>query len=134
DGLKVTLANLSGTALLVLLTSIFIGPFNLGVYGALLAQVLIYGLLSGFLLVIVSSRTHMSVSLRLAWELVRFGIPLILVMAGGLITQTSGMYFMSHFRGLEEVSIYSLGSKMAQIVDMTLILPFVMAYEPFIYS
>src|SRR5207237_452797 len=41
---------------------------------------------------------------------------------------------VSYFRGLEEVGIYSLGAKMAQISEMVLILPFVMAYEPFVYS
>jgi len=134
QGLKVTLANLSTAASLILLTMLFLRFWHLGVYGALLAQTIIYGLLTTFLFVTVSSKIRMSISLRLTWDLIRFGLPLIFVMAGGLITQASGMYFMSYFRGLDEVSIYSLGTKMAQIAEMSLILPFVMAYEPFVYS
>ena len=134
DGMKVTLANLAGAASLILLTMIFLRVLHLGVHGALLAQAIIYGLLTAFLFVTISSRIVMGVSLSLAWDLIRFGLPLILVMAGGLIIQTSGLYFVSYFRGLEEVGVYSLGAKMAQIAEMVLILPFVMAYEPFVYS
>jgi len=134
EGGKVTLANLSSAVLLIVLTMVFLRFFLLGVYAALLAQTIIYGLLTAFLLVTLSSKIRMSISLSLASELIRFGLPLIFIMVGGLITQASGMFFMSYFRGLDEVGMYSLGTKMAQIAEMILILPFVMAYEPFVYS
>jgi O-antigen/teichoic acid export membrane protein len=105
-----------------------------GIVGALLAQTLIYGLLAAFLLLHIAATVKLGVSLRLTWRLVRFGLPLILVMGGGLITQTSALYFLSHFKGLEEAGIYSLGLKLAAIVEMVLILPFEMAYEPFVYG
>ncbi len=134
DGAKVIFANLSGAVSLIVLTMILLRAFDLGVLGALLAQVIIYGCLSGFLFIVVVSKTGIALSLSLARDLIRFGLPLIVVMTGGLITQASGLYFLSYFRGLEEVGIYSLGSKIAQIAEMVLILPFVMAYEPFVYS
>jgi O-antigen/teichoic acid export membrane protein len=55
-------------------------------------------------------------------------------MAGGLITQTSALYFLSYFHGLAEAGIYSLGLKLAAVAEMVLILPFEMAYEPFVYG
>lgn len=134
EGLKVTLANLLGAVALIVLTIIFLRGLNLGIQGALLAQAIIYALLTAFLFVTLSSKITMGFSLSLGRELVRFGLPLVLVSAGGLITQTCGLYFLSYLRGLEEVSIYSLGAKMAQIAEMILILPFTMAYEPFVYS
>jgi O-antigen/teichoic acid export membrane protein len=76
----------------------------------------------------------LGISLRLLWNLIRFGLPLILVMAGGLVSQSSAFYLLSYFRGLDQVGIYSLGLKMAQIVEMVLILPWQMAYEPFVYG
>src|SRR5262245_45147612 len=133
-GLKVTIASLSAALLLLLLTTVFLKVFGLGIQGALLAQAIIYAFLAAFFLVIISSNMKLGISLRLSWSLIRFGLPLILVMAGGLITHASAFYLLSYFRGLDEVGIYSLGLKMAQIVEMVLILPCQMAYEPFVYG
>jgi O-antigen/teichoic acid export membrane protein len=106
----------------------------MGIEGALLAQAIIYGILSAIFLASISSKMKLGFSLPLTWSLIRFGLPLIFVMGGGLITQASAFYFLSYFRGLDQVGIYSLGLKMAQIVEMVLILPFEMAYEPFVYG
>lgn len=133
-GLKVTLANLTAAFSMILLTMVFLRVFGLGIEGALLAQAIIYALLSAFLLVTIFPKMTLRVSMPLAWSLIRFGLPLILVMGGGLITQASAFYFLSYFTGLDQVGIYSLGMKMAQIVEMVLILPFEMAYEPFVYG
>jgi O-antigen/teichoic acid export membrane protein len=134
DGLKVTCANLASAVSMILLTLVFLRMMHLGIYGALLAQAIIYGALSAFLLVVLSSRVRLGLSFPLIRDLVRFGLPLILVMTGGLITQTCTLYFLSYFRGLADVGIYSIGLKLAQAAEMILILPFVMAYEPFVYS
>jgi O-antigen/teichoic acid export membrane protein len=133
-GLKVTLANLAAAFSMILLTMIFLRVLGLGIEGALLAQAIIYALLSAFLLVSISTKVKLSVSLPIAWTLIRFGLPLILVMGGALITQATAFYFLSYFTGLDQVGIYSLGMKMAQIVEMVLILPLEMAYEPFVYG
>jgi O-antigen/teichoic acid export membrane protein len=133
-GLKVTLASLAGAASLILVTIICLRVLHMGIEGALLAQAIIYALLSAFFLITISARMKLSVSLPLTWSLIRFGLPLIFVMGGGLLTQASAFYFVSYFRGLDQVGIYSLGLKLAQIVEMVLILPFEMAYEPFVYG
>jgi O-antigen/teichoic acid export membrane protein len=107
---------------------------RLGIEGALLAQVIVYGVLSTFLLISIAAQTRLHISLPLSWRLIKFGLPLILVMAGSLITQGAAFYFLSYFSGLEQVGIYSLGLKIALIVEMILILPLQMAYEPFVYG
>jgi O-antigen/teichoic acid export membrane protein len=134
DGVKVTLANLGGAIALIAVSTIFLRVLHLGILGALLAQALIFGALTIFLFVLITSKLRIGVSFRLAGDLIRFGLPLILVSTGGLITQASALYFLSYFRGLDGVGIFSLGSKIAQVAEMALILPFVMAYEPFVYS
>ena len=134
QGLKVTLANLSSAIFLILLTMVFLRTLHLGVMGALLAQTIIYGLLTGFLFFRLAARITMGVSLALTWEVIRFGWPLVLVSTGWLVVQGAGLYCVSLFHGLQEVGVYSLGTKMAQIAEMVLILPVIMAYEPFVYS
>jgi O-antigen/teichoic acid export membrane protein len=133
-GLQVTVASLGAALLLLLLSTVFLKVLGLGIQGALLAQAIIYGLLAAFALIVISGNVKLGISLRLLWNLIRFGLPLILVMAGGLVSQSSAFYLLSYFRGLDQVGIYSLGLKMAQIVEMVLILPWQMAYEPFVYG
>jgi O-antigen/teichoic acid export membrane protein len=133
-GVKVTMANLCAAGVLVLATGVFVRLMHLGIDGALIAQTVSYGLLSIFFLIDIASKVRLGVSLHLTLSLIRFGLPLIFVMGGVLVTQTSALYFLSHFSGLAQVGVYSLGLKLAAIVEMILILPFEMAYEPFVYG
>ena len=133
-GMKVTLATSAAAVVLVVLTALFVKVMHWGIEGALIAQTVLYSLLAGCLLIIIAFNVRLTISLPLTWRLIRFGLPLILVMSGGLITQTSALYFLSYFRGLSDVGIYSLGLKLAAIAEMILILPFEMAYEPFVYG
>jgi len=133
-GLKVTIASLASAVSLIVLTTIFLRVLKLGIEGALLAQTLVYGVLCVFLLLSIVAQTKLRISLPLSWKLVKFGLPLILVMSGSLVTQGTAFYFLSYFGGLDQVGIYSLGMKIALIVEMLLILPFQMAYEPFVYG
>jgi O-antigen/teichoic acid export membrane protein len=55
-------------------------------------------------------------------------------MAGGQIGGASTIYIISYYVSLEQVAIYSLANKIAAISLMILILPFQLAYEPFVYA
>jgi O-antigen/teichoic acid export membrane protein len=133
-GVSVTLANVCTAVGLFVLTGVLVRLMHWGIDGALIAQTVSYGLLSLFFLIDIASKIHLGISARLILSLIRFGLPLILVMSGTLATQTSALYFLSHFGGLAQVGIYSLGFKLAAVADMILILPFQMAYEPFVYG
>jgi O-antigen/teichoic acid export membrane protein len=55
-------------------------------------------------------------------------------MAGAQVGGISTIYFISYYVSLEQVAIYSLASKIAAISVMILVLPFQLAYEPFVYA
>jgi O-antigen/teichoic acid export membrane protein len=133
-GAQVTIANVAAAASLLAASALLVRGLKWGIVGGLIAQTLIYGLLALFFLVNISAHVRLRISLPLTMRLIRFGLPLILVMAGGLITQTSALYFLSYFHGLADAGIYSLGLKLAAVAEMVLILPFEMAYEPFVYG
>jgi O-antigen/teichoic acid export membrane protein len=133
-GVKVTFANLLTAGILIGATGVFVRFMHWGIDGALVAQTVSYGLLSVFFLIDIASKVRLGITLRLTVTLIRFGVPLIFAMSGVLVTQTTALYFLSHFAGLAQVGIYSLGLKLAAIAEMTLILPFEMAYEPFVYG
>jgi O-antigen/teichoic acid export membrane protein len=132
-GLNVTLSTIAAAVSLIGLTAVFLRVLRLGIQGALIAQTIVYGALAVFLLTFIAARNRLRVSLPLSWKVIKFGLPLIVVVSGSLITQGTAFYFLSHFAGLEQVGIYSLGMKIALAVEMVLILPLQMAYEPFVY-
>jgi O-antigen/teichoic acid export membrane protein len=133
-GAQVTIANVAAAASLIAASALFVRGLKWGIVGGLVAQALIYGLLALYFLINISSQVRLRISFPLTINLIRFGLPLIFVMTGGLITQTSALYFLSYFHGLADAGIYSLGLKLAVVAEMVLILPFEMAYEPFVYG
>jgi O-antigen/teichoic acid export membrane protein len=134
EGIKFMIASFSALALLVVTSLVFFLILHQGVQGALMAQIITYGSLWLVVSLNVFSKTNIGFSRELIEKLFRYGFPLVFAMAGNVATEISGMFFLSYFANLEEVAIYSLGYKIAQIASMALILPFQLAYEPFVYA
>ena len=99
-----------------------------------MAQIITYGCLWLLVSFNVFSKIGIGISMQLILKLLRFSLPLVFVMSGGLITDASAIYFLGYFRSLEDVAIYSLGYKMAQVSYIAFIAPFQLAYEPFVFA
>lgn len=134
EGVKYMIVNFSASMLLIVVNLVFLVIFHQGIRGALMAHIITYGGLWLFVSLNVFSNTGAGFSMQLMGKLFRFGFPLVFAMSGDLITQASALFFLSYFLNLEQVAIYSLGYKIAQIASMILILPFQLAYEPFVYA
>ncbi|MGE5411861.1 MAG: lipopolysaccharide biosynthesis protein, partial [Clostridiales bacterium] len=105
-----------------------------GVPGILLSQVIGYGLLWFFITIHISFKNGLAFSKEVFIMLMKYGFPLIFAMAGNLIMNTSAVYFLGYFFGLEKVAVYTLAFKIASIAEMSVILPFQLAYEPFVFE
>jgi O-antigen/teichoic acid export membrane protein len=134
EGMKYLIASSSAFILLVAFNLFFLLFLHRGIEGALIAHILAYGGLWLVLLIMVVSKTGLRVSSQLQLKLFRFGFPLVFAMSGDYVTDVSIMYFLSYYTDLEQVAIYSLGGKIAQITTIALIIPFQLAYEPFVYA
>jgi len=134
EGLKFMLASGSAPVLLILTNLVFLLILHQGVKGALMAQIITYGCLWLLVSFNVFSKIGIGISMQLILKLLRFSLPLVFVMSGGLITDASAIYFLGYFRSLEDVAIYSLGYKMAQVSYIAFIAPFQLAYEPFVFA
>jgi O-antigen/teichoic acid export membrane protein len=134
EGLKFTTAALSAAIMLFIINWILLVIFEMGVAGVLIAQIVTYGGMWGVLISRIAWKTGISVRIQTLQKLFIFGFPLIFAMVGNIATDTSAIYFLSYFQGLEDVAIYSLGYKIASITGIVLILPFELAYEPFVYA
>jgi O-antigen/teichoic acid export membrane protein len=133
ESMKYMIINFSSSMLLIVVNLVFLVIFHQGIRGVLAAQIITYGSLWLFVSLNVFSNTGIGFSMQLTGKLFRFGFPLVFA-AGGRITEVSGLYFLSYFATLEQVAIYSLGHRIAEIADVVLIQPFQLAYEPFVYA
>ncbi len=134
EGMKYMIANGAVALLLIIANVVLVLIFKEGIRGILLALIVTYGAAWMFISIAIFMKIGFSVSYRIMRQLFVFGFPLIFAMSGDLITGTTAVYFLSYFSNLEVVAIYSLGLKIAQIAGVMLILPFQMAYEPFVFA
>ena len=124
NALKFTLVGASAALLLFITNLILLLIFQLGIKGALIANIVTYNAVLLFLLFdILFKKTGIAISFTMIPKLLRFGCPLIFSMLGQIIMGSSSIYFLSHWEGLEVVAIYSLGYKLATVVGMVLTLP-----------
>ncbi len=133
-GVRFMMFSLVAAVLLIVFTYIFIAIYNLGIQGALLALIFSYGVLWLVISGLVYTKNGISVSSQLIKKLLVFGAPLILAMAGDLLLNTVGSFFLGRFESYEDVATYTMAFKIAQISLIVLIIPFQLAYEPFVYS
>lgn len=126
--------NLATTVLQMLLTLVFLRILPFGIGGALGAQAMSYALVWVLISGQVFARERVGVSLRLVRRLLAFGAPLIIVLSGSFLTDITAVYLLGYFKGLEDVAIFSLGGKIASIAIIAFLLPFQLAYEPFVFS
>jgi O-antigen/teichoic acid export membrane protein len=133
-GLLFMQANLVALLLLIGSNIILLRIFSYGVKGVLIAQVLTYGGVGILFFILVIAKTGLGFSLEMGRRLLWFSFPLLFAMLWDLVMETSALYLLGYFRDLEQVAIYSLGHKIALIAYILLILPFQLAYEPFVYG
>ena len=134
EGIIYVVSCISVFLFLIATNYVFLRILYLGIKGVLIAQILAYGGSWLIILLIVVSKTGIRATRHVIKTLAKFSFPLVFAMAGDQIGGISTLYFLSYYVSLEQVAIYSLGSKIAAISVMVLILPFQLAYEPFVYA
>jgi len=134
QGLSYMLASISAGILLIITNALFLIILQKGILGILFAQISTYGCLFAFFSLKIFHKLHFGISKDIISKLLKFGFPLIFAMSGDLLTVTTAAYFLGFFSNFETVGIYNLGLKIAQIAGMVLILPFQLAYEPFVFN
>ena len=134
ESLKFVLVGISETVLSFGINVWFLFGLHLGIKGVLMVQALTDGMLGLFVMLDFFSRNRIEVSMAVVWQVFRFGFPLIFVMSGTMVAEAGAVYLLSHFGDLKQVAIFSLANKVSQIAAMVLLMPFQLAYEPFVYS
>jgi O-antigen/teichoic acid export membrane protein len=107
---------------------------EMGAFGVIVAMALtnaaIFVLVSGEIL----SRVRAGVSRTLVRGLSRFGLPIMLATIGSFLVDSSDLWLLRAFRGLEEVSLYGTAYRIAKILQVLIIQPFILAWPAVMWS
>jgi O-antigen/teichoic acid export membrane protein len=134
DSRRFVQVSLLSFVLVFLLTFAFLIVFNLGILGALAAQVIGYFCVAIFVCFEIFSREVFGFSWDQVVELLRYGSPLVLGDLGDHAITSFPIFLLGYLSSLEAVAIYSLGFRITQVVGTAIILPFQMAFEPFVFA
>lgn len=134
ERIKFVSTALATLIILFALNFFFLRTVSLGVKGALAAHILAYGGVGLIIFFRLISKTGLKFSFAVTRKLFMFSLPLLFAISGTLIMDSSAVYFLGYFGSLEQVAIFSLGFKIAQIPATVVFLPFQQAYEPFVYE
>lgn len=102
----------------ILLTIYFVLIQQQGVYGALIAQAIAYGLIFIFTLIYVFKRYKFASSIQWSKRILSYGFPLIGTGIAVWVLNSTDRYFLAHFTDLSSVGIYAVGAKLANIVGI----------------
>ncbi len=127
-------AGIGSAALLLVSNTVFLFYFRQGASGALMATIITYMATMTVISIDILRRTGFRITASMLRKLFRFGFPLIFSMSGQIIMGSSSTYFLSYYAGLSTVAVYSLGYKLAIMLDIVLILPFQLTFAPYVYA
>jgi len=121
--------------ILILLLNIYFIVFkNMGVEGIILSQLI------GFIYVLVASLPFMLknlqllVNLKIIIEMFKFGLPLVFSTSALLVLALGDRYIIKYFIDEASVGIYSLGHKVASVINVFILQSFQVGYLPIAYK
>lgn len=113
-----TVYSTGGVLLNILLTIYFVLVLKQGVYGALIAGSLAYGVLFLLTCVYVFRKYGFGFSSKWAKDISKYGFPLIGTGIAIWVLSSTDRYFLAHYQGLDVNGIYAVGKKMAEAIGM----------------
>ncbi|MBK8944729.1 MAG: oligosaccharide flippase family protein [Ignavibacteriae bacterium] len=126
--------NISKFVLIVLLNVYFIVYAKMGVVGIILSQLI------GFAYIILASFPFMlknmnfSFSTKIIGEMFRFGFPLVFSTSALLALSLGDRYIIKYFMDEASVGIYSLGNKIASVINVFILQSFQVGFLPIAYK
>lgn len=107
---------------------------NLGIWGLLYAKILANLIVSIFTIFIVIKDYLVSVSLKAFLKIQNYGLHFILLSLITPFLNTSNRYFINQYLDLSDVAIFSIAMKIGLIVNMVIVTPMQLAWQPLMYK
>lgn len=112
----------------------FVVSLTKGILGVMQAGMIAAAVSSIFLIFFIYKYLNLSFSWKLLGPLLSFGIPIIPTHLTSWLLSLSDRYLLKMFASYYEVGIYSMGHKIGSIVNIALVVPFGIAWFPFMFS
>ena len=112
----------------------FIMVLKWGLPGMLLGNLLGVGGTAAVLMAALLPKLRLNFEWRRLAPLFAFGLPILPNLLSRRILETASRYMLPYWHGLSEVGLFSMGTRVAAVLDILLLVPFLNAWQPFYYS
>jgi O-antigen/teichoic acid export membrane protein len=126
---SVVMALINASATVALLLGPYFSLTNLIIVNCVSSAVIAAAIFPRFL-----KYARLNVRLSLLSPMFAFGVPLLPSSLARKALEVSGRYMLPHFCGLAEVGTFTMGLKIALILDTLVLFPFSNAWMPYFYS
>ncbi len=122
--------NLVSFVIMIALNILFIVHYGMGVFGILLSSLMATGVTGLFLLVYIFRYIRIQYSFVILKRMLRYSVPLIGSWFGMFILNFGDRFIIQRLSSLSEVGIYSLSYKFGMMLNILILSPFLMVWEP----
>ncbi len=120
--------------IVLLLDIYFLVYLKMGVKGIILSQLIGQIVLLIISLPFILKNISFKINFGLLVEMIRFGLPLVFSSLAGLALTLGDRYVIKFMKGDESVGIYSLGFKIAGIINVFIVQAFHLSYVPIAFK
>ncbi|NUN10870.1 MAG: oligosaccharide flippase family protein [Ignavibacteriaceae bacterium] len=129
-----TIANLSKLLISLLLVILFITYYSTGIIGVIYAYIIAEGLLCTGLILAMLKEYETRIEKGIVRTALQFGVPLIFTNLAFMLLNVSDRYILKALTDNESVALYDLGYRVAGIINMFIIMPFMLTLMPQAYK
>lgn len=108
--------------------------YGMGLKGMLIANILGFGLVG--LVIFIRSIAWMDFNFEFQRlrPLLQFGLPMLPALLGRKVLEASDRYMIPQYSSLDQLGEYVMGVKIANVIEVLILVPFLFAWQPFFYS
>jgi O-antigen/teichoic acid export membrane protein len=113
-----------------LLSVLLVAGFHLGIWGMFLAQTAVFAAMAMSLFPGFLKRVGLRYDPALTKDMLRFALPLVPSALALAALNSADRFFLHHMVGIEATGLYSIGYKFGMLVNILVIGPFFLIWEP----
>ncbi len=121
-------------ALVATLNIVFIVGMKWGLNGMILANVIGFGISGVILFPGFLKSLDINFEFTRLKPLLAFGAAMVPALMARKVLEVSDRYLLPQYSSLDELGIYVMGAKIANLLDVLVLVPFLYAWQPFFYS
>ena len=120
---------------LIILSNIyFVAYLKIGVEGIIISELIGHLFIIIFTLPMMVKNSILKIDVTILWEMIKYGAPLVFSTVFTFVLTLSDRFIIKYFYGDSSVGIYSLGHKIASVINMLILQSFQLGFLPIAYK